>query len=105
MTLGEMESKVIQWHTDRNLIDGSSDIQQFEKLTEEVEELRLSLNADLTPIDDIGDIMVVLINIARRNDLSLFDCLWHAYGDIKDRKGQMVDGLFVKELVDESVPL
>jgi len=65
----------------------------------------LSLNADLTPIDDIGDIMVVLINIARRNNLSLFDCLWHAYGDIKDRKGQMVDGLFVKELVDESVPL
>ena len=103
--LGELEEYVIDWHRERNLIDGSSDIQQFEKLIEEVEELRLSLNADLTPIDDIGDIMVVLINIATRNNLSLFDCLWHAYGDIKDRKGQMVDGLFVKELVDESVPL
>jgi hypothetical protein len=26
----------------------------------------------------------------------------HAYEDIKHRKGKMVDGLFVKELVDES---
>jgi len=26
----------------------------------------------------------------------------HAYNDIKDRRGQMVDGLFVKERVDES---
>ena len=43
--------------------------------------------------------MVVLINIAERNGLSLFDCLSHAYEDIKDRKGKMVDGVFVKERV------
>jgi hypothetical protein len=41
--------------------------------------------------------MVVLINIALRNNLSLTDCLNHAYNDIKDRKGQMIDGIFVKE--------
>ena len=41
--------------------------------------------------------MVVLINIAERNGLSLLDCLSHAYNDIKDRKGRMVDGVFVKE--------
>ena len=39
----------------------------------------------------------MLINIAERNGLSLFDCLSHAYNDIKDRKGKMVDGVFVKE--------
>jgi hypothetical protein len=27
----------------------------------------------------------------------------HAYEDIRHRKGKMVDGLFVKERVDESV--
>jgi len=41
--------------------------------------------------------MVVLINIAHRNKLKLQDCLSHAYDDIKDRKGKMIDGVFVKE--------
>jgi len=47
--------------------------------------------------DDIGDIMVVLINIAKRNGLPLAHCLAVAYADIKDRKGKMVDGIFIKE--------
>ena len=42
--------------------------------------------------------MVVLINIAMRNNLSLKHCLDVAYNDIKNRKGRMVDGVFVKEL-------
>ena len=37
--------------------------------------------------DDIGDMLVVLINIAERNNISLTDCLEVAYNDIKDRKG------------------
>ena len=32
------------WHNARNLIEGSSDHQQFEKLLEEVEELRLNID-------------------------------------------------------------
>ena len=47
--------------------------------------------------DDIGDMIVVLINIAERNNLSLTQCLEEAYNDIKDRKGKMIDGVFVKE--------
>tara|TARA_R100001369_G_C3208180_1_gene147342 strand:- start:84 stop:446 length:363 start_codon:yes stop_codon:yes gene_type:complete len=92
-----LEYHIGQWHINRNLIEGSSDIKQFDKLLEEVEELRLSLDGDLTPIDDLGDIMVVLINIAHRNNLTLHDCMAHAYDEIKERKGQMVDGIFVKE--------
>ena len=41
--------------------------------------------------------IVVLINIAERNDLSLRECMEKAWEDIKDRKGRMVDGIFVKE--------
>jgi hypothetical protein len=41
--------------------------------------------------------MVVLINIMERNNISLEECLEVAYNDIKDRKGKMVDGVFVKE--------
>ena len=41
--------------------------------------------------------MVVLLNIAERNKLSIKDCLAKAWDDIKDRKGRMIDGIFVKE--------
>ena len=96
-TLFSLEEKIVSWHHNRNLINGSTDHQQFEKLLEEVEELRLNIQNDELVIDDIGDIIVVLINIAHRNKLTLHDCMAHAYKDIKDRKGKMVDGLFVKE--------
>ena len=41
--------------------------------------------------------MVVLINIMVRNNLNMKDCLSIAYDDIKDRRGKMMDGIFVKE--------
>jgi NTP pyrophosphatase (non-canonical NTP hydrolase) len=89
--------QVVSWHLARNLIHGSTDKDQVLKLIQEVGELSDSICKEQSPIDDIGDIMVVLINIALRNNLSLTDCLNHAYNDIKDRKGQMIDGIFVKE--------
>lgn len=98
-----LEDKIVQWHENRNLIAGSTDHQQFEKLLEEVEELRLNIMKSQPIVDDIGDIIVVLCNLAHRNNLSLQDCMAHAYEDIRHRKGKMVEGLFVKERVDESV--
>lgn len=102
--MNELINKVKQWHCDRNLIEGSTDLDQFGKLQEEVLELHEALicNSYLdnyTPeiTDAIGDIMVVLINIAERNGLTLEQCLEHAYNDIKDRTGKMVDGVFVKD--------
>ncbi len=87
-----------QWHYDRNLIGGSTDKDQFLKLMQECGELSDNIckgnNFDIA--DDIGDIMVVLINIAERNELSLEQCLSVAYNDIKDRKGFMEDGIFIK---------
>ena len=41
--------------------------------------------------------MVVLINIMTSNGLSMEECLQVAYDDIKDRKGKMINGVFVKE--------
>ena len=93
----ELETKILQWHKDRNLIDGSTDKKQFEKLLEEVEELRQSIEAGVSPVDDIGDIIVVLVNIAARNNLSLEECTEYAYNSIKTRTGRMVDGIFIKD--------
>lgn len=86
-----------QWHYDRNLIAGSDDKTQFAKLIQEAGELSDNICKGKDIRDDIGDMMVVLINIAERNNLSLTECLEVAYTDIKDRKGRMVNGVFVKE--------
>ena len=89
--------KIKQWHHDRNLIDGATDKDQLAKLIQEMGELSDNICKGNDVADDIGDMIVVLINIAERNNLSIEDCLEQAYNDIKDRKGKMVDGVFVKE--------
>ena len=91
------EKLIGQWHRDRNLIDGSSDKDQYMKLIQEAGELSDSFCTGKDIKDDIGDMMVVLINIMVRNNLTMNECLSVAYNDIKDRKGKMVDGVFVKE--------
>lgn len=90
-------NKIARWHHDRNLINGSTDQAQFLKLIEETGELAGNLARGKDIRDDIGDIIVVLINIATRNNLTIKECLDVAYNDIKDRKGTMVNGVFIKE--------
>ena len=93
----DYENLIGQWHKDRNLIDGSTDKDQYMKLIQEVGELSDSLCKGKDISDDIGDILVVLINIMVRNNLTINECLSVAYSDIKDRKGKMIDGVFIKE--------
>lgn len=89
--------QITQWHRDRNLIEGATDKDQLAKLIQEMGELSDNICKGKDVADDIGDMIVVLINIAERNNLSLTECVSHAYNDIKDRKGKMIDGIFVKE--------
>jgi uncharacterized protein YabN with tetrapyrrole methylase and pyrophosphatase domain len=89
--------QIAGWHHDRNLIEGSTDKDQYCKLIQEAGELSDSICKGKDVADDIGDMIVVLINIAERNKLSISDCLTKAWDDIKNRKGKMVDGVFVKE--------
>tara|TARA_B100001094_G_scaffold330131_1_gene394596 strand:+ start:5163 stop:5615 length:453 start_codon:yes stop_codon:yes gene_type:complete len=92
-----LSNKVIGWHYDRNLIGGSTDKDQVLKLAQELGELSDSVCKGKDVKDDIGDMLVVLINIAERNGVVLAECLDKAWNDIKDRKGRMIDGIFVKE--------
>ena len=96
VTLTEL---IKMWHHDRNLIEGATDKDQFAKLIQEAGELSDNICKGNDIKDDIGDMMVVLINIAERNGITMSECLRVAYNDIKDRKGTMVDGVFVKEEV------
>ncbi len=86
------------WHRDRGLIDNSTDLAQFAKLVQEVGELSDNICKGKDVKDDIGDIIVVLINIAERNGVTILECLETAYSDIEDRKGFMSpEGVFIKE--------
>ena len=96
-TVPQLIQLIAFWHQDRNLIEGSTDKDQYMKLIQECGELSDNICKNKDIADDIGDIMVVLINIAVRNGLSIEHCLEVAYHDIKDRKGTMVDGVFIKE--------
>ena len=96
-TLSYFIDNVVQWHRDRNLIDGSTDKDQVLKLMQELGELSDSVCKGKDIKDDIGDMLVVMLNIATRNGVTLSECLARAWGDIKDRKGKMIDGIFVKE--------
>lgn len=95
--LEHLESNIVGWHRDRNLIDGSTDKDQYLKLIQEAGELSDNICKGRDIADDIGDMIVVLINIAERNSLSLSTCMEKAWNDIKDRRGRMVDGVFIKE--------
>ena len=97
MSADDYVKNIVGWHHDRNLIDGSTDKDQFAKLIQEAGELSDSICKGKDVSDDIGDMIVVLLNIAERNKLSISDCLAKAWHDIKDRKGKMIDGVFVKE--------
>ena len=96
-TLSYFIDNVVQWHHDRNLIDGSTDKDQTLKLLQELGELSDSVCKGKDIKDDIGDMLVVMLNITTRNGISLSECLARAWDDIKDRKGKMIDGIFVKE--------
>ncbi len=54
-------------------------------------------NAQAALKDAIGDMYVVQANISEREEFSMADAAHAAYTEIKDRKGQMVDGMYVKE--------
>ena len=97
----QLINKVEKWFIDRNLhtLNGAG---QLTKLTEEVRELEDAFISDdrIEEIDAVGDIMVVLIGYCMQRDLDIADCLNSAYWEIKDRKGKVVDGVFVKEVAE-----
>lgn len=95
----EQFTKIRQWAQDRNLIRGSDSFRQTVKLAEEFGELAAGVaRGNRAQIrDSIGDCAVVLTILAEQYGLTIEDCIGWAWNEIKDRKGRMVDGVFIKE--------
>lgn len=92
-------ARIRDWARQRNLIDGSTAHAQMVKLVEEMGELAAAIarNDDRLFEDAIGDCGVVLTILAAQRHMDFATCLENAYEEIKDRKGRMMDGVFVKE--------
>lgn len=102
-TFSDLINKINHWADERNLKQADPKI-QWMRITEEVGEIRDVL---LKPTkftepqaalkDAIGDTLVTIIVLAHQLDLDVTECLSIAYEEIKNRKGKMVNGTFVKE--------
>ena len=87
------------WAQVRGIYNKGDSKTQYMKLMEEVGELAEALleNDRIETQDAIGDIVVVLTNLAHLQQMKIEDCVTSAYDQIKNRKGSMVNGTFVKQ--------
>ena len=88
-----------EWAENRGLYSKGDAKTQYIKLQEEAGELAQAILKDDQPevIDAIGDMVVVLTNLAHLRGVSIEHCIESAYNVINKRKGSMVNGTFVKE--------
>ena len=94
----DMFTKIRRWAYERGIYDHGDSKTQCLKLMEEVGELSEGLLKRDKPeiIDAIGDIAVVLTNLAKLEKLDIEDCIENAYQTISKRTGKMENGTFVK---------
>ena len=98
LDLTQLTARIQGWAVDRNL-HTADPVKQALKFFEEAGELCQGMvkgNEEQIK-DSIGDIYVVMVILSMQLGLEIEDCVYHAYGEIKDRKGKMVDGIFIKE--------
>jgi len=100
MSFAKLETLVLQWSTDRGILQHATPQAQLNKTLEELAELfKAESQKNMAGVrDGVGDVVVCLINYCALKDIDLVQCLQLAYDEIKDRKGTLTpEGLFVKE--------
>ena len=91
--------KIRDWAEAKGIYDKGDPKTQYIKLMEEAGETgRAILKEDLPEIKDgIGDMVVVLTNLAELSGLTIEECVESAYDVISKRTGKMKNGTFVKD--------
>jgi NTP pyrophosphatase (non-canonical NTP hydrolase) len=99
-----VEKDVVEWARERGILDFSSPTIQLAKTLEELGELLNALvtGDDVKALDGYGDTLVTLIisfHLWSKGDhpFGITESLESAFEEIKNRKGKMVGGMFVKE--------
>jgi NTP pyrophosphatase (non-canonical NTP hydrolase) len=94
-----MFSNIRSWAEERGIYTKGDSKTQLIKLQEEMGELAKAILENDKPevIDAIGDMVVVLTNLAHLNNVHIESCIAEAYNVISKRKGKMINGTFVKD--------
>ena len=94
----KMFENIRSWAEERGIYAEGDTKTQLIKLQEEMGELaKATLEKDQAEvIDAIGDMVVVLTNLAHLNNVHIETCIAEAYNVIAKRKGKMINGTFVK---------
>ncbi len=93
-----MKEMIEQWAFERDLHNADPN-KQILKIGEEYGELCefVTKNRGIEVARDaIGDMYVVLVILCMQLDLDIEECIEVAYQEIKNRKGKMIKGAFVK---------
>ena len=95
----KMFELIREWAQTRGLYDKGNSHTQYVKLQEEAGELAKALLNNDKPeiIDAIGDMVVVLTNLAHLQGVHIETCISEAYKVISKRTGKMINGTFVKD--------
>ena len=95
----KMFQQIRDWAEERGLYKSGDTKTQYLKLIEEAGELSEGLLKDNQEevIDAIGDMVVVLTNLAQQRGVYIETCINSAYKEIQNRKGKMINGTFVKD--------
>lgn len=99
MNYRELESLVIEWANEKQILKKGTTLKQAIKTNEEALELieAIADNNKDEIVDALGDILVTIIIQAKMQNVDLLECLKSAYNEIKDRKGVTKNGTFIKE--------
>ena len=89
--------EVVDWGAERGLTNPEAFKSQLIKLNEEVGELNAKSlrQEDLTTA--IGNIQVVLILLCEQLGINYHNSLQETFDEIYNRKGETIDGVFIKQ--------
>ena len=87
------------WADVRGIYEDGNAHTQYVKLQEEAGELAKAMLKDDQAefVDAIGDMVVVLTNLAEQRNVRIETCIASAYNQISNRTGKMINGTFVKD--------
>lgn len=95
----ELFDNIRKWFDEKELIKQENAPKQMMKVMEELGELSSAIIKGKRDeeIDAFGDVMITLLGLSYMRNISLMACTRSAYEVIKNRRGKVVNGSFIKE--------
>jgi NTP pyrophosphatase (non-canonical NTP hydrolase) len=98
MNYDALRKRVLDWALLKGILDAGDAKTQCLKAASEMGELcdNIAKGSHYSARDDIGDVLVTIIILARMINVDEVACLEEALKVIERREGNMVNGVFVK---------